>query len=949
MPPRSSILPDGGWIDVTPLPDGTVAVAVMRPGLLEVARVPPGAPAARLWACPVEAPAGALIYLRAAADAAGRVAAIGQGQDGLAWVCREGRPLEPVVPGGPAAGRAGRPQAGPGRRPRLIDRAGPRQAPGEPQGRQAGPVETFGVFCVEIAGLAEGWQIAILREGRYELYALPLEGPAVLTASVPTPTTQGFIQIDGGTVVLQDEGRAAVPGLVLAERAGTWAVGQNPDAGPDRVRLTDDAVRYAALVYDYAQPPHVVTAADGTIWVCAWLRSGAWVAGYPPDAIPWGNEAPNPPDPPDPPDPPRPAIDPPKITIASYAPTSGPAPLAVRAVAAIDASSGPIDELQWRWRAAGGGSWAIAAVNPPDDPDHTYRFDAAGTYELSLRATGPGGADETGTPRRVTATAVTPPDPPDPPDPAGPLTGFICSDGDHYLCADLGVDDTGGQCRLVADRLACGGYETFEVIARGSGKVALRAQTNGRYLHAADGGGGGVYADRDSVGEHEEFTLEPQDDGVSVAIRTAGGQYLCAENGGGGLVAANRDSVGPWERFVTTEALKPPVPAAGRALEGRIRLVDGQGLADDLGLFVPVFYHHGDAGLWWAKDPGDVKRVLDVTGPRGAHGFRAWMGRLLPSYWDDYILDVGQFAAFQAELKQRNLRLMWDGGDLGRASREERDIVREILLTAGDRDVLASVSMCNEGNDNSDMSAQEMADWLAPIAEKWPDLPIWCTTGGAGHEFTAHLGNEGVAGYTEHQDMDHWNPGPSRLVGKHGYRDGSIVDKARHCFSFVYEGQPQAWVTVDDEPPGVGDFVSVMENRQQMTPEGTATIFLTAAIAGQWWVFFPGLEKHTQPIETFIPHLERLVAQAAQLPPDLFAFEDLEHGGSSQSRRVWEVTDSPGPETARCDHALANDDRYVCSCYDEGEAGRQNFRQRGGTEESRIENPPWGFVSIGRQ
>jgi hypothetical protein len=165
----------------------------------------------------------------------------------------------------------------------------------------------------------------------------------------------------------------------------------------------------------------------------------------------------------------------------------------------------------------------------------------------------------------------------------------------------------------------------------------------------------------------------------------------------------------------------------------------------------------------------------------------------------------------------------------------------------------------------------------------------------------------------------------------------------------VYEGQPQAWVTVDDEPPGVGDFVSVMENRQQMTPEGTATIFLTAAIAGQWWVFFPGLEKHTQPIETFIPHLERLVAQAAQLPPDLFAFEDLEHGGSSQSRRVWEVTDSPGPETARCDHALANDDRYVCSCYDEGEAGRQNFRQRGGTEESRIENPPWGFVSIGRQ
>ena len=122
-----------------------------------------------------------------------------------------------------------------------------------------------------------------------------------------------------------------------------------------------------------------------------------------------------------------------------------------------------------------------------------------------------------------------------------------------------------------------------------------------------------------------------------------------------------------------------------------------------------------------------------------------------------------------------------------------------------------------------------MADWLRPIAEQWPDLPVWCTTGGAGHELTNHL--RGIPEYDDFQNMDLWNPSPSRLVGKHGYRDGSIVDKARHCFSFVYEGQPEARLTVDDEPPGVSDFVSVITNREQLRdPAGVATIFLTAAV-----------------------------------------------------------------------------------------------------------------------
>ena len=210
-----------------------------------------------------------------------------------------------------------------------------------------------------------------------------------------TPTSQGFIQIDDG-VVLQDDGRHAVPGLVLAERAGIYAAGQNPDAGPDRVRLTDDRGRFAALVEDSAQPPHVVEAHDGSLWVCSWLKSGAWVAGYQPSDIPWGNETgPHPPEPPDPgPEPPEPGpepgADPPSVTISSYAPTLG-----------RGAARGPRGRHDQRRQRAGGDVHLALARGgrlgldgrghqPELGPRPYVHVHAAGDYEIALQASGPG-------------------------------------------------------------------------------------------------------------------------------------------------------------------------------------------------------------------------------------------------------------------------------------------------------------------------------------------------------------------------------------------------------------------------------------------------------------------------------------------------------------------------------------------------------------------------------
>lgn len=118
------------------------------------------------------------------------------------------------------------------------------------------------------------------------------------------------------------------------------------------------------------------------------------------------------------------AVAAPKITITSYTPTSGAAPLVVTAVYAKEAGSGPVDEVRWWFRAINMPQWTLAATNPADDPDHHYHFDKAGTYEIALSATGPGGEGSTGVQRLVTVTGTPQPEPPKP-EPPQPPSGTI--------------------------------------------------------------------------------------------------------------------------------------------------------------------------------------------------------------------------------------------------------------------------------------------------------------------------------------------------------------------------------------------------------------------------------------------------------------------------------------------------------------------------------------------
>jgi len=91
--------------------------------------------------------------------------------------------------------------------------------------------------------------------------------------------------------------------------------------------------------------------------------------------------------------------DPPLVTITDYNPQAGAHPLTVRAVRAL--SGGPATTLTWRMRREGATDWTPVAVNPATDPDHSFVFPSAGSYEIGVDVVGPGGSNGTVTPRKV--------------------------------------------------------------------------------------------------------------------------------------------------------------------------------------------------------------------------------------------------------------------------------------------------------------------------------------------------------------------------------------------------------------------------------------------------------------------------------------------------------------------------------------------------------------------
>lgn len=183
-----------------------------------------------------------LLYLRSAADGAGRVLAGGQGEDTAGTV-------RTVIEGAIGPDLGGTPFP----------------------------------FSVIVRGESDGWTVFIQRTGTsYDEVRVAGDGHVVSSEPRRMPaTSQGFLYISNdGDPVFSDDGDDRIPGLWLptpSEDGSVW-VGQSHTAAT--IALFDATTnQITPLGTPGGQPPHIVES-GGTYYVCSYVDGGAWLSTH---------------------------------------------------------------------------------------------------------------------------------------------------------------------------------------------------------------------------------------------------------------------------------------------------------------------------------------------------------------------------------------------------------------------------------------------------------------------------------------------------------------------------------------------------------------------------------------------------------------------------------------------------------------------------------------------
>lgn len=566
-----TITRDGLWCDVCALPVGGFAHVVAERGA--VAAYAGADSLTPLWRQQVAT--DFLRFIRCAAAPDGALRAIGQAGDGRAWL------------------------VGPGIAEALA--------------------LTHGVNPVAIRHDGQHWiAYVVVAADRYQRIRLNVDATDV---AMPW-TSQGIRDVlPDGTVVFGD---ATYTGTFEGRVFGEYQRREGVIAGQGEnmvgVLLEGPRHFFRARSGPVAFGVHIANAGQ-RLAVSALTEVGAWIAEFDPPYPPHEPVTVAPPPivaPPPSVTPPAPPPEPPAVTITKYEPVMGSAPLTVAAVGAVTA--GIVNTLTWRWRRTGETQWQTDPPVPIAKREHQFRFDAPGTYEIGLRGDGPSGFAETGLRREVRVT----PDSAVTPSPVVPLPVVtppvqdkvvtLRTRNGHFLCSELSTPD----CRLVADRLQVGGWETFELERLSGERVRLRA-ANGKYVCAEDGGGRELVANRSHAGEWEEFCVVSLDNDL-VALKTSRGKFVTVD--AAGSVLANGSSVDEAEKFSASIPLIRKFRAG--VIAGRLR-VDGRFFVNDAGTFRPVF---ASALSMLRRSDDEARGMLDWAAQTGFNGIRVFGGRL---------------------------------------------------------------------------------------------------------------------------------------------------------------------------------------------------------------------------------------------------------------------------------------------------------------------------------
>jgi chitinase len=120
----------------------------------------------------------------------------------------------------------------------------------------------------------------------------------------------------------------------------------------------------------------------------------------------------------------------------------------------------------------------------------------------------------------------------------------------------LYVSSNNGTSAMTCDRASAQGWEKFDVIDAGSGKIALKG-TNGMYVSSENGAATGMFCNRATFQGWETFTWVSIGT-TQVQLKGSNNLFVCQwANNGSGPVACNRAAASGWETFtwaVTTKS-----------------------------------------------------------------------------------------------------------------------------------------------------------------------------------------------------------------------------------------------------------------------------------------------------------------------------------------------------------------------------------------------------------
>ncbi|MDA3893917.1 MAG: family 16 glycosylhydrolase [Salinivirgaceae bacterium] len=114
------------------------------------------------------------------------------------------------------------------------------------------------------------------------------------------------------------------------------------------------------------------------------------------------------------------------------------------------------------------------------------------------------------------------------------------------------VSSENGQSAMMCNRPSADGWEKFDVIDAGDGKIALRG-TNGLYV-SSENGQSAMMCNRNSIGGWEAFKWVDLGN-YQFALQGSNGMYVSSENGTTGMMC-NRNSIGGWETFTFATTAK---------------------------------------------------------------------------------------------------------------------------------------------------------------------------------------------------------------------------------------------------------------------------------------------------------------------------------------------------------------------------------------------------------